>query len=164
MWRGARAGRTRLRLGRVHAEKWQHAELGKWVRAEPLRSLKCPLWRHSLRLGSPARFLIGLFVWGALRCASCLYIVDINPLPDVSLALDVFSHPAGCLFIVLMVSFSVQNLSSSVWSRCLLFLVFPLLEETHPKRGRPRVTDSQPSSCCVSAWWGGRVRSGHVLF
>lgn len=68
--------------------------------------------------------------WGAL---SCVYVVDIKPLSDVSLA-NVFSHPVGCLFLVPMGSFPVQNLLSLMWSCRLLFLLFPLLEETHPKR------------------------------
>ena len=42
-------------------------------------------------------FLIGLFVFLALSCMSCLYILEINPLSVVSFAI-IFSHPEGCLF------------------------------------------------------------------
>ena len=37
-----------------------------------------------------------------------LYILDINPLPDISLA-NIFSHSAGSLFVLLIVSFAVQK-------------------------------------------------------
>ena len=36
-------------------------------------------------------FLIGLFVFLALSCISCLYILEINPLSVVSFAI-IFSH------------------------------------------------------------------------
>ena len=42
-------------------------------------------------------FLIGLFVFLALSCMSCLYILEINPLSVLSLAI-IFSHSEGCLF------------------------------------------------------------------
>ena len=41
-------------------------------------------------------FLIGLFVFLALSCMSCLYILEINPLLIVSFAIN-FSHSEGCL-------------------------------------------------------------------
>ena len=42
-------------------------------------------------------FLIGLFVFLALSCMSCLHILEINPLPVVSFVI-IFSHSGGCLF------------------------------------------------------------------
>ena len=42
-------------------------------------------------------FLIGLFVFLALSCMSCLYILEIDPLSVVSFAI-IFSHSEGCLF------------------------------------------------------------------
>ena len=54
-------------------------------------------------------FLIGLFVFLALSCMSCLYILEINPLSAVSVAI-IFSYSEGCLFILLIVSFAVQKL------------------------------------------------------
>ena len=53
-------------------------------------------------------FLIGLFVFLALSCMSSLYILEINPLSVVSFAI-IFSHPEGCLFTLLIVSFAVQS-------------------------------------------------------
>ena len=41
-------------------------------------------------------FLIGLFVFLALSCMSCLYILEINPLTVVSFAI-IFSHSEDCL-------------------------------------------------------------------
>ena len=51
-------------------------------------------------------FLIGLFVFLALSCMSWLFILEINLLSVVSFAI-IFSHPEGCLFILLIVSFAV---------------------------------------------------------
>ena len=47
-----------------------------------------------------SHFLIGLFVFLVLSCMSCLYILEINPLPVVSFAL-IFSHSESCLFTLL---------------------------------------------------------------
>ena len=56
-----------------------------------------------------SHFLIGLFVFLALSCMSCLYILEINPLSVVSFVI-IFSHSKGFLFTLLIVSFSVQKL------------------------------------------------------
>ena len=47
-----------------------------------------------------SHFLIGLFVFLALSCMSCLYILEINPLLVVSFVI-IFSHSEGCLFTCL---------------------------------------------------------------
>ena len=57
------------------------------------------------------RFLIGLFVFLALSCMNCLYILEISPLSVVSFAI-IFSHSEACLFTLLIVSFAVQKLLS----------------------------------------------------
>ena len=44
-----------------------------------------------------------------LSCVSSLYILDSNPLLYILFA-DIFFHLIGCLFILLMVSFTVQKL------------------------------------------------------
>ena len=59
-----------------------------------------------------SHFLLELFIFLALSCMSCLYILEINPLPIVSFA-TIFSHSEGCLFTLVMVSFAVQKL---LWS------------------------------------------------
>ena len=66
-------------------------------------------------------FLIGLFVYLVLSCMSCLYILEINPLSVVSFAI-IFSHSKGCLFTLLIVSFSVQKLLSLIRSHLFTFI------------------------------------------
>ena len=70
-----------------------------------------------------SHFLIGLFVFLALSCMSCLYILEINSLSVVSLAI-IFSHSEGCLFTLLRVSFAVQRLLRLIRSHLFLFLLF----------------------------------------
>ena len=55
-------------------------------------------------------FLIGLFVclFLILSFMSCLYILEINPLPIASFA-NIFSHSEGYLFVLFMASFAVQK-------------------------------------------------------
>ena len=65
----------------------------------------------SLEKCSFSHFLIGLFVFLVLSCMSCLYILEINHLSVVSVAI-IFSHCEGCLFTLLIVSFAVQKLFS----------------------------------------------------
>ena len=67
--------------------------------------------------GSFSHFLIGLFVFLALSCMSCLYILEINPLSVVSFAIT-FSHSEGYIFTLLIVSFDVQKLLSLIRLHC----------------------------------------------
>ena len=69
--------------------------------------------------------LIGLFVFLALSCMCCFYILEINPLSVVSFDI-IFSHSEGCLFTLLIVSFAVQNFLSLIRSHCLLLVLFLL--------------------------------------
>ena len=66
-------------------------------------------------------FLIGLFVFLALSCMSCLYILEINPLSVVSFAI-IFSHSEGCFFTLLIVSSAVQKLLSLIRSHLFTFV------------------------------------------
>ena len=66
-------------------------------------------------------FLIGLFVFLALSCMSCLYILEINPLSVVSFAV-IFSHSEGYLFTLLIVSFAVQKLLSLIGPHLFTFV------------------------------------------
>ena len=68
-----------------------------------------------------SHFLIGLFVFLALSCMSCLYILKINLLSVVSFAI-IFPHSEGCLFILLIVSFAVQKLLSLIRSHLFTFV------------------------------------------
>ena len=65
-------------------------------------------------------FLIGLFVFLTLSCVRCLYSLDIHPL-SVILFANIFSHSVGCLFVLSMVSFAVQNLLSLIRSHFFIF-------------------------------------------
>ena len=73
-----------------------------------------------------SHFLIGLFVFLVLCCMSCLYILEINPLSVVSFAI-IFSLFEGCLFTLIIVSFSVQKLLRLIRSHGLLLFLFPLI-------------------------------------
>ena len=68
-----------------------------------------------------SHFLIGLFVFLVLSCMSCLYILQINPLSVVSLAI-IFSHSEGCLFTLFVVSLAVQKLLSLIMSHLFIFV------------------------------------------
>ena len=69
-----------------------------------------------------SHFLIVLFVFLALSCMSCLYILEIIPLSVVSFAI-IFSHSEGCLFTLFIVSFAVQKFSSLIRSHFLIFVI-----------------------------------------
>ena len=68
-----------------------------------------------------SHFSIGLFVFLALSCMSCLYILEINPLSVVSFVI-IFSHSEGYLFTLLIVSFAVQKLLSLIRSHLFTFV------------------------------------------
>jgi len=79
--------------------------------------------------GSFSHFLIRLFVFLALSCMSCLYILEINLLSFISFAI-IFSCSEGCLFILLIVSFAVQKLLSLIRSHLFIYLGINLPKET----------------------------------
>ena len=68
-----------------------------------------------------SHFLIELFVFLLLSWMSCLYILEINPLSVVSVAI-IFSHSEGCLFTLLIVSFAVQKLLRLIRSHLFTFV------------------------------------------
>ena len=61
-----------------------------------------------------------------LSCMSCLYILEISPLL-VAVFANIFSQSVGCLFILLMVSFTVQKLLCLIRSHLFIFLLQSLL-------------------------------------
>ena len=68
---------------------------------------------------SSAQFLIGLFVFLLL---SCLYVMEINPLP-VAFSTDFFfPHSEDALFIPFMVLFAVQKFLSLIRSHLFIFV------------------------------------------
>ena len=75
---------------------------------------------------SSAHFLTGLFVFLILSSMSCLYILEINPLSDVSFA-NIFSHSEGCLFVLFMVFSAVQKLLSLIKSHLFIFVFISVI-------------------------------------
>ena len=73
-----------------------------------------------------SHFLIGLFVYLVLSSMNSLYILEVNPLSDISYA-TYFSHLEGCLFTLLIVSFAVKKLLSLI--RYHLFTFVSISEE-----------------------------------
>ena len=66
-----------------------------------------------MSIRSSAHFSMGLFVSLILSYMICLYTLESNPLLVASFA-NIFSNSVGCLFILLMVSFTVQKLLSLI--------------------------------------------------
>ena len=66
-------------------------------------------------------FLIGLFVFLALSCMSCLYILEIYSLSAVSFAI-IFSPSEGCLSTLFVVFFAVQKLLNLIRSHLFVFI------------------------------------------
>ena len=64
---------------------------------------------------------------------SCLYILEIKPL-SVTLLANISSHSVGCLFVLFMVSFTVQKLLSLIRSHLFIFaFIFITLGERSKK-------------------------------
>ena len=69
---------------------------------------------------SLAHFLIGSFIFLELSCISYLCIFEISCLSVASFAI-IFSHSEGYLFILLIVSFVVQELFILIRSHLFIF-------------------------------------------
>ena len=67
-----------------------------------------------------AHFLIGLFVFLEWSHVSSLYILEIRPLSEVPMP-NMFSHTAGCVFILMLFSLAMQKLFDLM--RAHLFIV-----------------------------------------
>ena len=67
-----------------------------------------------------AHYLIGLFVFLEWSHVSSLYILEIRPLSEVSLA-NMFSHTVGSLFILMLFSLAMQKLF--IFMRYYLFIL-----------------------------------------
>ena len=74
-----------------------------------------------------AHFLIGLFVFLVWNPVSSSCILEIKPLPEVSLT-NIFSHTIGSLFILLMFSLATQKLFNLMQSHLfILSFISPAL-------------------------------------
>ena len=78
--------------------------------------------------GSFSHFLMGLFVFMALSCMSCFYILEINRLSVVSFAI-IFFHSEGYIFTLLVVSFAVQKHLSLITSYLFTFVFISITLE-----------------------------------
>ena len=100
-----------------------------------------------------AHFLIGLFVFLEWSHVSSLYILEIKPLSEVSLA-SVFSHTVGSLFILMLFSLAMQKLFNLMRSH-LFILSFMSLALGNDlfilDRGEVRERGRETSMCgCLS--------------
>ena len=114
-------------------------------------SLKKCLFRYFFH------FLIVLFVFLVLSCMSRLYILEINPLSVVSLAI-IFSHCEDCLLTFLIVSFAVQKLLRLIRSHLFIFVFISITLRggfTHNSVGK--------SSSCNAGDLASIARSGRSL-
>ena len=68
-----------------------------------------------------AQVLIGLSTFIVLSCLSHFYILEINSLSVVFFAIT-FSHSEGCLFTLLIVSFTVQKCLGLIRSHLYIFV------------------------------------------
>ena len=78
------------------------------------------LWRNAC-LGLRPIFGLGCLFFLILSCTSCLYTLEINPVPVASVA-NIFSHSEGCLFVLFMVSYAVQKLLGFIRSHLFIFV------------------------------------------
>ena len=64
-----------------------------------------------------------ILVFLILSSINCLYILEIKPLL-VTAFTNLFSHSIGCLFVLLMVSTSVQKFIKLIWFHLQVFFFF----------------------------------------
>ena len=76
------------------------------------------------------RFLVFVFFF-TLSCIKSLYILDTNPLSEIFSS--IFSHSAGCIYILLIVCLPVKKLFSLMQSYLLVLLLLPLPERIYPR-------------------------------
>ena len=98
-------------------------------------SFACLLWKTLFK--SSTHFLIGFFMFLLLSYISSLHILDINPLCIVWFA-NVFSHSIGCLFILLVISFAVQEVFSLMLSHLFIFAFVACASVVKKSLPRPR--------------------------
>ena len=98
---------------------------------------------------------------------SCLYILEINPLSVVTFAV-IFSCFEGCLFILFIVSFAVQNLLSLIRSHLFTYLGIDLPKETKELHTENYKTLMKEIKDDISRWrnipcsWVGRINNVNI--
>ena len=81
-----------------------------------------------------------------LSCITSLHILDINPFSDIWFA-NIFSHSMGCLFIVLIIYFTMQKLFFFGCSPTCLFLLFFLCFWCHVQKIIAKINVMELSLC-----------------
>ena len=74
-----------------------------------------------------------MYIFLKLSCTSCLYILEINCLSVCYFAI-ILSHSEGCLFTLLIVSFTVQKLLSVIRPHLFNFVFILIILEGGSKR------------------------------
>ena len=87
----------------------------------------CLLWK-SVYSGPLSIFKSDCLGFLILHCMHSLYILDINPSLHISFA-NIFSHLAGCHFILLIAIFNEQKLCCWTKSYLFIFLLFTVLSQ-----------------------------------
>lgn len=67
-----------------------------------------------------------------MSCRSYLHFLDINPLIHKCFV-NILFHSIDCLFILLIVSLSVQTFFSLILSHCLFLFLLPVLLVSYPR-------------------------------
>ena len=109
-----------------------------------MSSLEKYLFRSSAHLNCVGWSLLFVFFL-ILSCISSLCILDINPLSILSFA-NIFSHSVDCVFILSVVPFAMQKLSSLIRSYLLVFAFISFAV------GFPGGSDGKDSSCNAGNW------------
>ena len=100
-----------------------------------------------------AHFLIGLFVFLEWSHLSSLYILEIGPLSEVSLA-SMFSHIIGYLFILLLLYLAMQKLFNLMRSHLfLLSFMFLALGDILVKILLPGICEISCLCCPLGLLW-----------
>lgn len=96
------------------------------------------------------QFQIGLFVSLLLNCKCSLYILDTSLLLNIQFP-NIFSHPVGCLFTLLMVYLETQNfLIKPIYMLLLLILLITSINPL-PNLSSDRFTPKFSSKSCIAS-------------
>ena len=84
----------------------------------------CLLWRN-VYLGLLPIFGLGCLFFLILSCMNSLYILEINPW-SIDWFANIFSHAEGCIFVLFIVSFTVQKHLSFIRSQLFIFVLISI--------------------------------------
>ena len=95
-------------------------------------------------------FLNELFAYLILNCMNSWLFLEINHLPDISFA-DILCHSISCLFILMMVSFTIEKHFIWCGPTCLFSLLFHL--SFGDGKDNPLRYSCLENSTNRGAWW-----------